>query len=180
MPASRTARKGSEFRVGRVKGYVRGRVWYLCYFEQGKRRRPRVGPDLEAARQLADQINGQLETGAPSALSHENIGIPQLRDRVRTAPVRCRATGPVDGIGPNVSCRTGLQGGGKRVAGRNPAHPGAPGRRVSPVVAGLRSDQDRHDPNPRRTTVATDAGRGAGHAEGVPARVRDRPAGREG
>src|SRR5215475_14502939 len=72
------ARKQSSFRVGRVQGYLRGRVWYLCYHEHGQRRRPRVGTDREAARQLAAQINAQLEVGAPAALSFEPIAIPEL------------------------------------------------------------------------------------------------------
>jgi integrase len=73
--------KANSFRVGKVSGYLRGRVWYLCYFENGKRRRPRAGAERDAARQLAAQVNSQLETGAPSALSFEPIGIPALRDR---------------------------------------------------------------------------------------------------
>jgi len=71
--------KSNSFRVGKVTGYLRGRVWYLCYFENGKRRRPRAGGERDAARQLAAQVNSQLETGAPSALSFEPIGIPDLR-----------------------------------------------------------------------------------------------------
>jgi integrase len=73
--------KTTSFRVGRVQGYLRGQVWYLCYHEYGQRRRPRVGPDREAARQLAAQINAQLEVGAPAALSFEPISIPELRQR---------------------------------------------------------------------------------------------------
>ena len=73
--------KSTSFRVGKVTGYLRGRVWYLCYFENGKRRRPRVGAERDAARQLAAQVNSQLETGAPSALSFEPISIPNLRTR---------------------------------------------------------------------------------------------------
>ena len=75
------AKKSVSFRVGKVQGYLRGQVWYLCYHEQGQRRRPRVGPDREAARQLAAQINAQLEVGAPAALSFEPLSIPQLRQR---------------------------------------------------------------------------------------------------
>jgi integrase len=76
-----TARKKSSFRVGRVQGYLRGQVWYLCYHEHCQRRRPRVGPDREAAKQLAAQINAQLEVGAPAALSFEPIAIPDLHER---------------------------------------------------------------------------------------------------
>lgn len=75
------AKKSSSFRVGRVRGYLRGQAWYLCYHELGQRRRPRVGRDHDAARQLAAQINAQLEVGAPAALSFEAIAIPDLRER---------------------------------------------------------------------------------------------------
>jgi integrase len=70
-----------SFRVGKVTGYLRNHVWYLCYHENGWRRRPRVGPDRDTARQLAAQINGQLETGVPSALGFEAIAVPDLRTR---------------------------------------------------------------------------------------------------
>ncbi len=75
------AKKSSSFRVGSVQAYLRGKVWYLCYHENNKRRRPRVGADREAAKQMAAQINGQLAVGAPAALSFEPIAIPELRDR---------------------------------------------------------------------------------------------------
>ena len=75
------ATKSSSFRVGKVQAYLRARVWYLCYHENGQRHRPRVGADREAARQLAAQINAQLEVGAPAALSFTPISIPELRER---------------------------------------------------------------------------------------------------
>ena len=75
------ARKIQLFRVGKVAVYLRGKVWYLCYYEHGRRRRPRVGPDKELARQLAAQTNAQLEVRAPTALSFEPIGIAELRER---------------------------------------------------------------------------------------------------
>ena len=75
------SKKANSFRVGKVQVYLRSNIWYLCYQEQGKRRRPRVGPDREAARQLAAQTNAQLEVGAPAALSFEPIAILDLRDR---------------------------------------------------------------------------------------------------
>lgn len=68
-----------SFRVGRVRAFLRGRIWYLAYQENGQRRQPRVGPDRQAARQLAAEINGQLEVGAPSALGFQPISIPELR-----------------------------------------------------------------------------------------------------
>jgi integrase len=74
-------KKSQAFRVGKVRGYLRGRVWYLYYYENGRRRRPRVGPDGDAARQLAAQVNAQVEVGAPAALSFEPITVPELRRR---------------------------------------------------------------------------------------------------
>ena len=75
------ARNTSAFRVGKVRACLRGKVWYLQYFEAGQRRRPRVGPNRDLARQMAAQINAQLEVGAPAALSFESISIPDLRQR---------------------------------------------------------------------------------------------------
>ncbi len=75
------AKKLSSFRVGRVRAFLRGQVWYLAYFEQGQRRQPRVGPDQLAARAMAAEINGQLEAGAPSALGFQAIAFPALRHR---------------------------------------------------------------------------------------------------
>ena len=71
----------TTFRVGKVQGYVRGRVWYLCYHEHGRRHRPRVGTDLQAAKQLTAQVNAQLAVGSPAALSFEAVSIPELRLR---------------------------------------------------------------------------------------------------
>src|SRR5947208_3219718 len=75
------SKKSVPFRVGKVAAYIRGHIWYLCYHDGGQRRRPRVGPCREAARQLAAQVNAQLEFGAPAALSFEPITIPELRRR---------------------------------------------------------------------------------------------------
>ena len=76
------AGKGKQsFRVGRVRAFLRGRVWYLCYRENNKRHQPRVGPDRQLANQMAAEINSQLEAGAPSALGFEPITISDLRDR---------------------------------------------------------------------------------------------------
>ena len=77
----KTKTRADQFQVGSVRGYLRGSVWYLCYHEQGQRRCPRVGPDKTVARQMAAQINSQLQTGAPSSLSFEPISLVELRDR---------------------------------------------------------------------------------------------------
>lgn len=73
--------KALSFRIGKVIGYRRGQIWYLCYHENGIRRRPRVGPVIFAARQLAAQVNGQLVIGAPAALSFEPVSLHDLRKR---------------------------------------------------------------------------------------------------
>ncbi|MCC6679702.1 MAG: phage integrase SAM-like domain-containing protein [Phycisphaeraceae bacterium] len=73
--------KKSLFRVGKVSCYLRGCTWYLRYHEHGCRRQVRASTDLDATRQLAAQVNAQLETGAPAAISYEPITIAALRDR---------------------------------------------------------------------------------------------------
>jgi integrase len=75
------AKKLRSFRIGKVQAYLRGKVWYLCYHQHGHRHRPRVGRDQQAARQLAAQINAQLELAVPAALSFVSISIPALRER---------------------------------------------------------------------------------------------------
>jgi hypothetical protein len=53
----------------------------MRYHEQGRRRQVRAGADRDATRQLAAQVNAQLETGAPAATSYEPITIDDLRER---------------------------------------------------------------------------------------------------
>lgn len=79
MPGKTAGSK--SFRVGKVQGYLRGGIWYLCYYDGGQRRRPRVGPDRQVAKQLAAQTNAQLEVGAPALLSFEPLAISELRER---------------------------------------------------------------------------------------------------
>ena len=64
-----------------MKGYIRGKIWYLQYHDNGQRRRPRVGPDLLAARRLAAQTNAQLESGDVALLTFEPVSVPELRRR---------------------------------------------------------------------------------------------------
>ena len=73
--------KHTSFRVGKVRADLRSKVWYLTYFEDGQRRRPRVGASKDAARQMAAQINSQLEVGAPAALSFEPVSLEELQTR---------------------------------------------------------------------------------------------------
>ncbi len=79
-PQPRRGRKTS-FRVGKVHGDQRGNVWYLTYFEDGRRYRPRIGADREEAQQHAAQINAQLTTHVPVASSFQSIAITDLRER---------------------------------------------------------------------------------------------------
>lgn len=76
-----SVRSRSSFRVGRVKGYRRGSVWYLCYQEEGQRRRPRVGDSVEQAKLIAAQTNAQLHSGVATAPSFEPVTIAELRTR---------------------------------------------------------------------------------------------------
>ena len=78
---ARRTKKSNSFRVGRVRAYLRVHVWYLCYHEDGRRHQPRVGPDRSVARQMAAEINAQLEVGVPSALWFQPISLPDLRQR---------------------------------------------------------------------------------------------------
>ena len=74
-------KKTTSFRIGRVRAFLRGRVWYLYYHEHGRRRHPRVGPERDLAKRMAAEINAQLEVGVPSALGFEPVSIPELRQR---------------------------------------------------------------------------------------------------
>ncbi|MCA9088797.1 MAG: hypothetical protein KDA90_09195 [Planctomycetaceae bacterium] len=75
------ARNSKSFRVGRVRGDLRGRVWYLSYSDQGQRHRPRVGSDRNAARQLAAKINAELEAGVTTTLAFQAIRFSELRQQ---------------------------------------------------------------------------------------------------
>ena len=60
-------------RIGKVTGYLRDCVWYLCYFEHCQRKRLRVGPDRYAVWQLApgSTTNSNAAHRSPPALSRE-------------------------------------------------------------------------------------------------------------
>ncbi len=79
MSVSISARSRGSFRVGRVTIYQRGQVWYLRYVEHGQRRQVRASTDKAAARQLASQVNVQLETGIPASTSFEPVSVEDLR-----------------------------------------------------------------------------------------------------
>jgi len=72
-------KKNKSFRIGRVRGDLRGQVWYLTYYQSGQRFRPRIGPNLDEARQEASRLNAQLEGGTPVAAPIQSIKITQLQ-----------------------------------------------------------------------------------------------------
>src|SRR3954447_22125527 len=72
--------KQKRLRVGRVTVYLRGKTWYLRYRENGRRHQVRAATDRDVSRQLAAQVNAQLEVGAPAATSFEPI-VTELRRR---------------------------------------------------------------------------------------------------
>ncbi|MBA3484203.1 MAG: hypothetical protein H0T51_20560, partial [Pirellulales bacterium] len=80
-PSKKSKKKPESFRVGRVRAFLRGKAWYLCYYEQRRRRQPRIGPDRDLARQTAAEINAQLEVGAPSTLGFEPASVLEVRNR---------------------------------------------------------------------------------------------------
>jgi hypothetical protein len=47
----------TSFRIGKVRGDLRGKIWYLTYQENGRRQRPRVNPKLKEAKQ---QLTGTV------------------------------------------------------------------------------------------------------------------------
>ena len=69
------------FNIGRVHVYLRGKVWYLRYHENGKRIQKRIGPDITQAQQLAAEINAQLECTLPSVFGFEQITLVDLRKK---------------------------------------------------------------------------------------------------
>ena len=73
----------ASFRVGRVTVYRGGQVWYLRYHEHGRRHQVRAAVERAAARQLAAEVNAQLETGVPAATSFEPLALAELRNRWR-------------------------------------------------------------------------------------------------
>ncbi len=75
------AKKTKSFRVGRVRGDLRGKIWYLTYYDQGRRHRPRIGSDIGEARRNAAEVNSQLENGAPVSSSFQSIKIIELQKR---------------------------------------------------------------------------------------------------
>jgi hypothetical protein len=59
--------------MGKVRAYRRGSVWYLCYYESGSRRRPRVSRDSRFRPGAGRPTDAQREVSAPTAPSFEPI-----------------------------------------------------------------------------------------------------------
>ena len=82
MPEKKTqsncVKSSRKHRVGRVTIYLRGKIWYIYYCENGGRVRRRVGVSLGEAKRLAAQVNGQLATHTPAILSFQPVSVPNL------------------------------------------------------------------------------------------------------
>src|SRR5438128_2535909 len=85
----------TAFRVGKVQGYLRGRVWYLCYHEHG--RRPRVGSDRAPARRAAADGQGiALRAGVlPGALQLRRQAAAPAALRREPYTVTCESLEPL-------------------------------------------------------------------------------------
>ena len=81
MKQSSKQNRKTTFRIGKVRGDLRGKIWYLTYHENGKRLRPKLGPDKEEARQMAARINSQLESHTHSVFNFEPVQIDDLQTR---------------------------------------------------------------------------------------------------
>ncbi|WP_298869256.1 tyrosine-type recombinase/integrase [uncultured Gimesia sp.] len=81
MKQSSKQNRKTTFRIGKVRGDLRGKIWYLTYHENGKRLRPKLGPDKEQARQMAARINSQLESHTHSVFNFEPVSIDDLQQR---------------------------------------------------------------------------------------------------
>ncbi|HAJ21487.1 MAG TPA: hypothetical protein DCL95_15740 [Rhodospirillaceae bacterium] len=81
MKQSSKQNRKTSFRIGKVRGDLRGKIWYLTYHENGKRLRPKIGPDKEEARQMAARINSQLESRTHSVFNFEPVQIYDLQTR---------------------------------------------------------------------------------------------------
>ena len=81
MKQSSKQNRKTSFRIGKVRGDLRGKIWYLTYHENGKRLRPKIGPDKEQARQMAARINSQLESHTHSVFNFEPVQIDDLQTR---------------------------------------------------------------------------------------------------
>ncbi|MGC4005222.1 MAG: hypothetical protein QM811_19725 [Pirellulales bacterium] len=80
MPRKKVA-KARRFRCGKVSIYQHHGTWYVYYREGDRPQRIRVGTELEAARQVAADINAKVSSGLRSPFSFEPITIEKLREK---------------------------------------------------------------------------------------------------
>ena len=78
-PSRRRGKRATQFKVGRVCVYLRGKVWYIRYHQHGKRYQKKTSPDKENAKQIAAETNAQLECHLPTAFGFEQISLVGLR-----------------------------------------------------------------------------------------------------
>ncbi len=76
----------NSFRIGKVTGYLRGRVWYLCYFENGQRRRPVSDPTETPHDNSPPASTTNSNPALPSAFSFEPLSITALARAMARAP----------------------------------------------------------------------------------------------
>ncbi|QDT79660.1 hypothetical protein Mal35_31250 [Gimesia maris] len=81
MKQSSKQNRKTSFQIGKVRGDLRGKIWYLTYLENGKRLRPKIGPDKEEARQMAARNNSQIESHTHSVFNFDPVGIDDLQQR---------------------------------------------------------------------------------------------------
>ena len=83
QPSSSRGRgkRATQFKVGRVHVYLRGKVWYIRYHQHGKRYQKRASRDKENAKQIAAETNAQLECHLPTAFGFEQISLAGLRNK---------------------------------------------------------------------------------------------------
>jgi len=67
-------------RIGSVSIYKRNRIYYVYYRDNGDSKRPAIGPNLNAARRVAGELNAELQSGKPTLFSFQRIGIGGLID----------------------------------------------------------------------------------------------------
>ena len=70
-----------SFKVGRVRVYLRSKIWYVCYYEGGRRKRYRAHTDRKVARRMAAEVNAQIETNAATSFSFDRVSVAELRKR---------------------------------------------------------------------------------------------------
>jgi integrase len=71
-------RRPRRKRIGKVSYYLHHGAWWLYYLDGERQVRRRIGPDEQAAEQLAAQLNAQVTTTAPTMFSFSPLAVPEL------------------------------------------------------------------------------------------------------